>query len=188
MIGVYKIISPSGKIYIGQSTNLQKREIAYRSNSCKGQTKLYNSLVKYGFSAHIFEVIEQCTIEELNIRERHWQDFYNVVGTSGLNCLLVATDTSPYKCSEETRQRISQAAKGKKKSKEHMENKSRTCRGMKQTPEHIEKRCQAYRGRELSDSHKRKLSEAKKGKKQSKEHIQAIIESRKRNKELRKSQ
>ena len=56
-IGIYKIVSPSEKIYIGQSINIEKRwEKNYKTLKCKTQTKLYNSLKKYGrkiiISAH----------------------------------------------------------------------------------------------------------------------------------------
>jgi len=71
MIGIYKITSPSGKIYIGQTMDVGKRKKSYEKLKCKGQPKLYNSLVKYGFSEHIFEIIEECEVADLNTRERH---------------------------------------------------------------------------------------------------------------------
>lgn len=91
MTGIYKITNPKGKVYIGQSVDMLKRQKTYSKLDCKGQPKLYNSLVKYGFSKHVFEIVEQCTITDLNIRERYWQDFYNVLSDSGLNCTLTST-------------------------------------------------------------------------------------------------
>lgn len=91
MIGIYKITNPKGKIYIGQSSNIEKRKVSYSKLNCKTQIKLYNSLVKYGFLSHIFEIVEECEVVELNIRERHWQDFYNVISEQGLNCKLQST-------------------------------------------------------------------------------------------------
>jgi group I intron endonuclease len=61
MIGIYKITSPSGKIYIGQSTNIENRFNSYRILDCKKQIKLYNSLKKYGWDNHIKEIVEECT-------------------------------------------------------------------------------------------------------------------------------
>lgn len=102
MIGIYRITSPSNKTYIGQSINVSKRLKEYRYlTNCKTQPKLYNSLVKYGFSQHIFEVIEQCSVEELNVRERHWQDFYNTIGERGLNCRLTETGDKSGRMSQE---------------------------------------------------------------------------------------
>jgi hypothetical protein len=102
MIGIYKITNPNGKIYIGQSVNVDKRlkEYKYVCN-CKNQPKLYNSLKKYGFTKHIFEVIEECKIGELNTRERYWQEFYHVIGKEGLNCKLTETIDKSGRMSQE---------------------------------------------------------------------------------------
>jgi predicted GIY-YIG superfamily endonuclease len=60
MVGIYKITSPTGRIYIGQSTNIERRKVEYSGkNKCKKQAALYFSLVKYSFSEHIFEVVEE---------------------------------------------------------------------------------------------------------------------------------
>lgn len=102
MIGIYKITNPKGRVYIGQSVDIEKRKVNYsRLQNCKTQTKLYRSLVKYGYSEHIFEVIEQCTTEQLNERERHWQDYHNVL-EEGLNCRLTGADSKSGRLSEET--------------------------------------------------------------------------------------
>ena len=101
MIGIYKITSPSGKIYIGQAVNIERRKKEYAGLHCKNQRKLYFSLVKYEFSEHIFEIIEQCTIEELNIRERYWQDYYKVL-QEGLNLRLTGTENASGKQAKDT--------------------------------------------------------------------------------------
>lgn len=87
MIGIYKITSPSKKIYIGQSVNIQKRFYTYSLLHCKKQPFLFNSLKKHGVENHVFEVIEECEVQKLNERERFWQDFYNVLD-NGLNLVL----------------------------------------------------------------------------------------------------
>lgn len=105
MIGIYKITSPTGKVYIGQSIEIEKRWMRYKNitKSVKKQPAIYNSLLKYGAENHIFEVIEECEIEQLNIRERYWQDFYEVIDkTKGLNCVLTKTGDRSGKASEET--------------------------------------------------------------------------------------
>ena len=97
MIGIYKITSPSDRIYIGQSVDIERRRKSYQKSIGSKQAKLYASIVKYGFSEHIFEVIEECSVEELNTRERHWQDLYDVLSEKGLNCRLTGTkDKSGY--------------------------------------------------------------------------------------------
>lgn len=57
MVGIYKIISPSGKIYIGQSVNITRRFKQYKRLQCPQQTHLYNSFLKYGVNYHKFEVV-----------------------------------------------------------------------------------------------------------------------------------
>lgn len=89
--GIYKITSPTGSVYIGQSTNIEKRFKDYRSHtSCSRQVRLYASFLKHGAKKHTFEIVECCHAAELNERERHWQDALDVTGDSGLNCRLTA--------------------------------------------------------------------------------------------------
>jgi len=44
---IYKITNPSGKIYIGQTTNIHIRKSKYKNSNCKNQTRLFNSIKKY---------------------------------------------------------------------------------------------------------------------------------------------
>ena len=46
--GIYKITNPNGKVYIGQSIDIDKRWNKYKVKNCKPQIRLYNSLNKYG--------------------------------------------------------------------------------------------------------------------------------------------
>lgn len=103
MVGIYKIESPTGKVYVGQSVNIKNRFRLYRKLQCKGQTKLYNSLYKYGTNHHTFEILEECLPEQLNVRERYWQDFYDVLGPKGLNCKLTRTEDKSGIRSQESR-------------------------------------------------------------------------------------
>ncbi len=107
MIGIYKITSPSGKIYIGQSVDIDSRLAHYKRLDCKGQVKLFNSLKKYEAKNHTFEVVEECSVFELSNREGYWQDFYNSIH-SGLNCRRVSTkDKSGYDAKETVEKRAS---------------------------------------------------------------------------------
>jgi group I intron endonuclease len=126
MIGIYKITSPSRKVYIGQSVDIDKRRNQYaRMHNCKHQVKLLRSLTKYGFSEHLFEGIEECTIEQLNVRERHWQDFYDVIGERGLNCKLTNTEDKSGLYSQEAKDSISKSLKELYKTPEGREIRSR---------------------------------------------------------------
>jgi hypothetical protein len=112
--GIYKITNPNGKIYIGQSRNLGKRIISYKYNrKLISQPKIFNSIKKYGLENHFFEIIEECSFELLNERERYWQDFYNCI-KKGLNCLYTKTNDKPLVFSKEMRQKMSKSQIGKK--------------------------------------------------------------------------
>lgn len=114
MIGIYKITSPSGRIYIGQTTNSKDRFRRYYYLDCKEQTKLYRSFLKYGYLNHTFEIIEECDIQQLNEKERFWQDYYNVLN-GGLNCVLTQTNDKSGKISLETRLKMSNTHKIRRK-------------------------------------------------------------------------
>ena len=122
MIGIYKITSPNNKIYIGQSVNVERRIFKYKKfKDCKNQFKLLNSFNKYGIENHIFEIVEECDIELLNERERYYQDLYNVI-KKGLNCRLTTTIDKSGFLSQETKDKISKANKGRIYSIEVLEN------------------------------------------------------------------
>ena len=144
MIGIYKITSPSGKVYIGQTTDLDKRWSDYEKLKCKAQTKLYRSFLKYGVINHVFEYIEECGESDLNLRERHWQDCYNVL-KCGLNCRLTTTNDKSGKSSEETKRKIGLKSKGRIWREESRKRLSTTNTGRIMPKESVKK---------TSDSHK----------------------------------
>jgi group I intron endonuclease len=111
MVGIYKILNPKNKVYIGQSTDIRNREKMYKRLACKSQNKLYNSLLKYGWEQHTFEIIEECSREQLDEREIYWGNYYGVLGKNGLNLKLGDGKGS---CSEETKQKMKNAAIGRK--------------------------------------------------------------------------
>lgn len=116
MIGIYKITSLSNKVYIGQSTNIEKRFKQYNKLLNKRQIKLYNSFQKYGINNHKFEIIQECNVDQLNELEIFWGHHYNVLGEDGLNLRLGKGRGS---CSDETKQKISQSLKGIRKTTTH---------------------------------------------------------------------
>jgi len=86
---IYKITSPSGKIYVGQTINYSNRVKVYKSVNCVKQRKLYNSFLKYGFDSHLFDILEEnIQAELLNEREIYWIEnckSYYKVNKNGLN-------------------------------------------------------------------------------------------------------
>ena len=124
MIGIYKITSPTGKIYIGQSINIEKRFKSYKYKIPHEQPRLRNSFLKHGIDKHNFEVLCECEIHELNDKERYYQDLFSATGKKGLNCSLTASSDRNGKASQETRLKMSITRTGMKQSKETCLKKS----------------------------------------------------------------
>lgn len=109
MICIYKITNPVGKIYIGQTVDYKRRKKEYARNGKKNQPKISASLDKYGFDNHVFEIVCECEVSELNEKERYYQDLYNVMSReSGLNLRLTTAEDRSGKLSEETKKKISE--------------------------------------------------------------------------------
>ena len=115
MIGIYKITNPKNKVYIGQSVDIDARLYRYKKiKNCKVQTKIYNSLRKYGVENHTFEVVWLCNVSELNYFERKFQLKYNAIGQTGLNCKITGDDDRSGYASDEYRKKIGFNALGNK--------------------------------------------------------------------------
>lgn len=115
MIGIYKITSPTNKIYIGQSINIEKRFSDYkRLKNVIEQPKLYNSLKKHGVDRHKFEVVLECEVSELNDKERYYQELFNCI-KSGLNCNFVKSNDRSGALSDDTKLKISISKTGQGK-------------------------------------------------------------------------
>lgn len=89
MIGIYKITNTiNGKCYIGQSRDIEARWAKHLSvYKSSPEWELYRAFKKYGISAFSFEVIEECTIGELNEREIYWITHFDSFN-SGYNMTL----------------------------------------------------------------------------------------------------
>lgn len=178
--GIYKITSPSGRIYIGQAVNIERRFKEYKNiKKSKLQIKLNRSFNKYGIENHTFEIIEKCDTLLLNDKERYYQEFYNVLN-EGLNCTLVKSSDSSGELSQEIKDKISLANKGrvhleevresmgfknlgKIASKETRLKMSKSRKGVKLSKEHIEAIKKGKKGVLFSDKHKQNLANKKLG-------------------------
>lgn len=137
MIGIYKISSPSGKIYIGQAIDIERRKKLYQTHNCPYQIKLLRSLQKYGFANHIFEIIEECLELNLNEHERFWQDYFNVTGINGLNCRLTKTTDKTGVMSEESRIRMRNGQLGRRHKPETISKMRKIAKSYIKTEAHL---------------------------------------------------
>lgn len=132
--GIYKIVSPSSKIYIGQSIDILKRFATYKKLRCKSQKKLYSSLLKHGADAHRFEIIDQCDPMLLNSKEKYYVDLYQSFNSkNGLNIRDGGGNSG--KLSDEQKKKISNSLKGIKHNKERIEKNRMSQLGKKMSEE-----------------------------------------------------
>ena len=166
-IGIYKITSPSNKVYIGQSINIETRKIDYTrfNNNLQKQPKIYNSLLKYGWDNHIHEIIEECEIEQLNERETYWKQYYldqvNGNWNEVLFCELYDNGGGPK--SESTKSKISESLKGKQYSEKTKLKISESLKGKLKSDRH--KQNIKLGKQNISEETLIKMSESIKGKK-----------------------
>jgi len=114
MIGIYKIISPSGKIYIGQSWNIKKRWREYKCGLGKLQRYLYNSFLKHGFYNHIFEIIHELPKDiEQEVLDRYEVFYWKWYKYLGFEMLNIKEPGKGGKISEETKLKMSKSKIGK---------------------------------------------------------------------------
>ena len=168
--GIYCIENiVDGKVYIGQTIDLARRKRSHfnKLNIGKHPNKhLQNAFNKYGSENFKFKVLLYCESFELT---RYEQFFVNSTkNSSPYNLRLECVDSSlGILQSEETRQKISEAKKGKPSWN----------KGIPHSETSIQKMRDAQIGRKPSEETRRKMSEARKGKKASEETRRKMSEA-----------
>lgn len=159
--GIYTITNiESGRVYVGSSTNLDRRFRDHRSALRNGRhcnVILQRAWEKYEESAFQFSVVELIPdATQLLAREQHWMEelessrLYNIAPNAG--------NSLGRTLGEETRKKISQAKLGRKATPEDRARMSEQRKGRCHSPEAREKIAAAKRGRTLSEETKRKMS------------------------------
>ena len=168
--GIYKIVSPINRIYIGQSVNIYARWSWYIKNSSKRQPRLHRSFLKYGVENHKFEIIKICDLSELNYFEKIYSDIYNTFNNiNGLN--VRECGGSKGKLSEETKLKMSISHKNKIFSDEHKRKLSESHKGKKHSADHRKNIGLSHIGKKHSIESKQKMSKANTGKIRTKEML-----------------
>lgn len=81
--GIYKITNLiNKKSYIGQSRNVKRRWDEHKSRAFNPLYEgydypLYRSFRKYGINNFSFDIIEVCSVEQLNEKENYWINYYS---------------------------------------------------------------------------------------------------------------
>lgn len=114
--GIYKITNPKGRIYIGQSKNIDERITRYKKlQCCKHQLFLYRSFLKYGVDNHSFEIILRgdFTKKELNSFESKFVKEYNSFNGWKKGGLNLTTGGDSYEFDKSVKQKMSDTRKRK---------------------------------------------------------------------------
>ena len=153
MICIYKIIFPNNKYYIGQTNNLNRRikQHEYESIYKRKNLKIYNAIRKYELKNCKIEIVETCNEFDANTLEKFYIKKFNSI-ENGYNVEIGGNRNF---CSGETKLKISNALKGRKKpirTIKHKKNLSKSLLG-KVSPN---------KGKKLSDLTKQKISNSKK--------------------------
>ena len=129
MAGIYKLTSPNGKCYIGQSFDLDRRLRGYASGVHAGQRHLHRAVKKYGWKSFKVEILWRTKHPEryrnlnvlLDTLEIAWIKKFDCVA-NGYNLQYGGSNGLH---AEETKQKMSAAHRGKALSAEHRLNLSR---------------------------------------------------------------
>lgn len=125
---IYKIESPIGELYIGQTKDWNLRFKSYKNKSgVKGQKFLYRSIKRFGWENFKIHLLEICLHENVNEREKHYiktHKSYYKINTLGLNLTeggQQGIKKKKYNHSEETKNKISISGKNRNwlRSEEH---------------------------------------------------------------------
>lgn len=199
---IYKVTSKTtNKVYIGQTIRtLEERKNEHlkraKAKSANKENKydFYKALLELGTNDFIWEVIEECPNEKLNEREIYQIAYYNsyLDKTKGYN---MTPGGQGHPLSQETKNKISQANKGKVRTIEQRQHLSEVKKNMHfhHTEETKNLMSEQRKGRKLnlskeeharrqapkSEEFKRLISEKMKNKTLSEETRKKISESRK---------
>lgn len=190
--GIYLILIAEKLFYIGQAVDLNGRRLQHLSHLRNGKSKcrkLQKAFSEYGEAHFRFQVLQECAPDKsvLASVEKKWLDVY--MGLLGeeriLNmCLEEMTSVLGIKRSEETRKRLSVAAKNRKPMTQETRDKisaTKRANGDRPSASHMAMLAEKATGRKMPQSLKDKLVSMKVGKAKPQSEIERRTETRRAN-------
>ncbi len=161
--GIYMMrCVPTGRVYIGQATDIRRRWNGHRTYLAKGTHHsgyLQRSWIKYGAGAFTWELLERVEPARLTEREQHYIDLYRAANQRyGFNVCPAAASNLGRKATRATRARQSKAALGKVKTPEHRANLAVAHMGKTHSAEHTAKSAAGRRGQKASEKARANLA------------------------------
>lgn len=176
--GIYRIVSPSGKEYIGSAVDFRRRFVKHRHELKKGVhhcAPLQSAAKKYGVESFVFQKLIVCKESDLLFYEQLLIDGFN----PRYNMQRVAGSALGLKRSEETRRRLSEANKLWLRTPEIRSAMSAGRKGMKLSETHRQNIANGNRGKTMSEDAKKKIGDGNRGKKRTPEQLLQMSEARK---------
>lgn len=162
---IYKYTSPSGKHYIGKTINPKARKKEHLCNSKVLKTKFYTAVRKYGINSFSYEVLFESPLlpvnelnQLLNEKEIHFIQMYDSFN-NGYNLSIGGDGQLGFKHKPETIELYKQQRS--KYSKETLLKMSNAAKGRKLSKETIEKIRLGNIGKGMSEEGKKLISEQK---------------------------
>jgi group I intron endonuclease len=165
--GIYAIVNIlNGHFYVGSAVNLCRRRSEHFTDLQKNKHHsghLQNAYIKYGADAFRFFIVEYVEVaEDLLKREQYYIDTLN----PEYNINPIAGSALGIKRSEETKVRMRESAKNRKRgplSEQHKKNLSKARKGKPQSAAHKAKNSESHKGHTPTEATRKKLSESHKG-------------------------
>ena len=163
--GIYMWTSPSGKSYIGQAVDLDKRKSNFLSFGTRyAGSKINNARRKYNNIQYwTYAILEYCDIDDLDEREEYYISLYNTM-RKGYNCESGGNENKIV--SDEVKRKLSKAKKGENNPMygKHRDDETKSKLSEVMKGKYCGEKHPMW-GKHLTEEQKRKISEALKGEK-----------------------
>lgn len=182
MLGIYKLIFPSGKVYIGKSKDIEERWKTHPQDARRNKSHLANAIRKYGWENIRKEVVEVLdNLAQLDEREIHWIAFFEATNPSkGYNLTAGGTGGDTFSahseeekeairaklrrpCPEEIRRHLSELGKARFAVQPHHNKGLVSWRKGLKTGRPSWNRGKTYKGKPLTEARKKAIGDRFRG-------------------------